>query len=220
MAEPLGRYENGRCEIRTMENELLSYGVLDAVLEEDDTPSVVIVPRGGDVMPSLRMNTMVKLAVMQRGLPSIFIVGRIYLSTDEFWRISQVRVLADGERRGYFRVGTGNTHVELEPILPAEDGSDQRHQVILSNISLSGVRIITERRYALGEQLRLNNVRLGDKLMGFPLYCTVRTDFGDCPAGRIYGCSFDDMASRETDTLCQAIFDLERQALRRRQGRR
>lgn len=222
MQQSLESFTGGACEVRSMENELLLRGRLDEVINEGATKSLILVGLKGEDLPVLRFGTRLKVAMRSKGGEVLIVGGAIYIANEQFWRLNNIVEYNNGERRAFFRVGTKSTAIVHPMGTQTEelDNAEVEAPARLVNVSLSGVLFATEAKYYESQRVYLSNFMLGSDPKPFEAKCIVRKIGGESAFGFLYGCSFEDMSARESDRLCKAIFELERESLSRRMGKK
>lgn len=94
-------YLGSVCEVKTIDNEMVAAGTIRAV-----TPEFIdVVDRSGST-PSAPYGMDVKISVFNSRQGFRVMVGKVYTSSMQFVRISDVKSVLDYERRHFFRVET------------------------------------------------------------------------------------------------------------------
>lgn len=208
------------CEIKTMTNELLAVGQIIKI----DHKALEIAAKE-DKMPLLQFRSVVKIAVHNSKSGSQILAGIVFLSTENFTRIEDVKPLNDFERRGAFRVNV-DTPGRLYPVL--DDAEQDKLDAELAqmddaeaasildamaleikvlDISLTGVRIqpnvplLKNSRYVLefspiSVPMRFNVI--------------VQRELKSRNDEQQFGCLFYGAKPRLIDKLCKDLFELQR----------
>lgn len=222
MEQKLEAFTGGTCEVRNMENDLLLRGRLDEVINEGATKSLIIVGLKGEDLPVLRFGSRVKAAVRSKSGEVLIVGGAIYIANEQFWRLNNIVEYNNGERRAFFRVGA-KAYGSVHPMGDEDeerDNSEVETQARLVNISLSGVLFATPAKFYESQRVYLSEFCLGSDPRPFAVKCIVRKCGGESAFGSLYGCSFEDLSDKESDRLCRAIFELERESLKKRMSRK
>lgn len=202
------RYKDSICEIKSMQNDLLSTGRIYSIGED----TIELIHPDEDKMPLLPYNTPVKISIFNARLGFKMLAGVVYISTDVFLRVSDVRMLQDFERRGFFRMNV-KIPTRVYPIVEDNGEEVQPMEVTLENISLSGVQISSEKTFALGDRFAMEIQLFKKKMMFHARVCRLAREDG---RRQFYGCAFYDHTDRQTDDLCYDLFQLQRLEIRKR----
>ncbi len=221
MTDMLENYIGSVCELKTMANELVYQGKLTAVLY-DPIEMIEVSASDGGRMPLYEIDTPLKINVVNSKLGTLALGGRLYIANDDFWRVREIKLYNNFERRNFFRVNLcangkaakDNEEHELEKMLEVVEYPAQ-----LVDISLSGVLFSTEAEFELNDRVRLSEVYLDATNQPFLFFCKIVRVGEKGAQGRMYGCEFVDLDNREADRLCRAVFALQRAAIKRKKGR-
>lgn len=217
------------CEIKTMDNEFVALGKIGSVLPGEN--SIEIFPCDDGVMPNAQYAMKVKINVFS-GSGFVGLDGFVYIAHSKFWRLYDVSILGENERRSYFRISTFSK-AEVEEILepPQGEAAEQadeevqpaKFSCVVSNISISGLLLSVDEEdchFEVGTNLLVRSLSLGESGPFFTLKCNVkRTDYHE-KRGKLFGCEFYDMNNKEVERLCQAIFAQQRVEIRKKRGLR
>ena len=148
-------YSGSLCEVKSLSNDLLAVGRIIKI----DQGALELASNDNERMPLLQYRMPVKMFVYNSQEGTRILVGIIYLSTDNFVRVDEVKPLQDFERRGAFRVNT-NVSGRLSVLLSDEEQArfdaalaaatpedaekmllDSSVEVRVMDISLTGVRL-------------------------------------------------------------------------------
>lgn len=216
MAVLTDEYKNSVCEIKSMRNDLLTTGRIYSINEDD----IEFVHPEDDKMPLLPYNTPVKIGVFNSRHGFRMLAGTVFISTDLFLRVSNMKTLQDFERRGFFR-----TSVKLEsrayPMATTKEGKEtvqeevRPYQIIIEDISLSGLQLSCSEELEIGDALAVE-VQIFKKKMMF--HCRIMRQAKESDAFHYYGCSFFDQTERQIDDLCYDLFQLQRMEIRKRRN--
>ena len=218
------KYLLSPCEVHSMANTPILVGYIGNFVED----GIKIVPRE-DRLPLIHCNTTVKISVMNNALGFKILIGKVYLSTDEFLRVVDLQTAANYEKRNFFRVKV-RLEAEAFPVKasaeepdPAEDvlalPVGDSFRILIRDISLSGLFLTTGRAMEPGDRFA---VRLGLYGADVPLLCrVVRKLPVELGTEDGYGCEFLNNSGRQFDLLCRYLYDCQReqiQAMRERAG--
>lgn len=230
--EQLYQYIDTTCEIKSMNNDLL---VLGKVFQTNDNLSLSldIISKEGEPLPTLHFGFPVKVCLHNRE-NLLVLGGRVYLSNEKFWRISNLAELQDFERRGMFRVPAllpakvrrYTAPESLPKAVPGAAGEapapvveEEIRDAKMVDVSLSGVKFACEHFFDSVGRLELFEVYMPEDPQPFSLVCHVVHREESETAGYIYRCKFVELPQKESDRLCKAIFALQRSSIRKQMGR-
>lgn len=213
MAVLTDEYKNSVCEIKSMRNDLLTTGRIYSINEDE----IEFVHPEDDKMPLLPYNTPVKIGVFNSKHGFRMLAGTVFISTDLFLRVSNLKTLQDFERRGFFR-----TAVKLEsrayPMAVTKEGQEtvqeevRPYQILIEDISLSGLQLSCQETLEMGSALAVE-VQIFKKKMMF--HCRIMREARESDHRHYYGCSFFDQTERQIDDLCYDLFQLQRMEIRK-----
>ncbi|WP_413778154.1 PilZ domain-containing protein [Caproicibacterium sp. XB1] len=99
MEQPEDAYANSPCEVKSEENELLATGILAGRYAQE---LVIRDPRGA--LSLEHYNRPVKIYLHSATCGGREYMGKVYISTNAFMRVKDIRLLTERERRGCFRL--------------------------------------------------------------------------------------------------------------------
>ncbi len=203
-------FTGASCEVKTIGNQLLLIGVVKKI-ERNDQVTIDIVSKDGEPLQFIEYGLHVKL-VLRKNNKFLVLGGEMYASTKTFWRIINIKIFQDSERRKFFRVSSS-------AYARAADATDENlqntHDIKLIDISLSGMKFFCEYPFKANEKVNIFNLYLTPDLPPFEFCCAlvamVETDSG-------YECrgNFVDLSEFTVDLLCKAIFKIERENTKNR----
>jgi hypothetical protein len=126
-------YITSVCEIKTMENELISTGTIAEISAE-------FIKIGKKVDPLVRVKTgkRVKINVFNTKKGFRVMLGTVYTSAQDFMKIVEIVELADHDRRQFFRVNLELTAYVYEK---GDLETAKKLPINIRDMSLSGLRI-------------------------------------------------------------------------------
>lgn len=196
------------CEIKSERNDLLATGAIGKV--EDEFITILDERRA---LPLLPYNMVVKVNIFNQELGFKVLTGKIYISTKEFIKISDVLNLLDYERRNFFRVPIKMPGTLLLP-LPEEDIVDDietfqvRGRVL--DLSLNGMLLTCEEPLKLGQEF---DVIIHLSAAECRFHCVVRRIETVERRPNRYGCEFLGVKDPEQRNLCMFLFQAQRQQI-------
>ncbi len=211
-------YTGAMCELKSMDD--FSVGV--GRLIEIDHDAIGIAALEGERIPLLQYRRRMKMLVRKGDLFSIM-VGMVYLSTNTFVRFEEVVAFEASEQRNAFRVRTqleaALYEVEKEPKEGQEPQMAQeakRIPVEVMDLSLTGTRLLSEVELKKGVDYQLE-FRLMQSSLSFLI--RVQREVANKAHRRQYGCSFVEMNDKQSDILCNKLFELQRIERSKRRNR-
>lgn len=203
-------YNGMKVEVSTPTNVLIFVGRL-RVLDND---TLELRGEDGGFLPRAVYNQQVKIQGLQKNGQRFTLDGAVGPNAPTFWRIERLRVLQSYENRNSFRQPSGAEGW----VYPTTSSQGQRFPCKVLDISAGGARVVTQKLFQLDVAFRLV-VSLLPEEEPFTLTCKVRrTQVHSKPGspGRRfeYGCQFVDTPHREQERLVQAVFTLQRNAIR------
>ena len=226
-------YLGGNVEVRNVSSgALLTAG---KIIKIDHEALELAASRDG-FMPLLQYRMPVKLYVTapKASLERVVLFAVVYLSTENFLRVEDVKTLEDFERRGAFRVMTASPgklypllnerqreqyEVRIRSMYPKEADqllAQQYLNVRVMDVSLTGVRIASRLPLSALERYRVEFTPL-EQEMSFNLRLQRLIHMPD--GAEHYGCSFYDTAQYQIDALLRDLFQIQRLERSRQQTR-
>lgn len=200
-------YLQSTCEIKTPENRLLGTGFLENLAEE-----TIQIHQGSESLPTLHCDTFVNIHILNKALPSKSLVGKVFLSAPEMIRIIEVQNLTDFERRNFFRL---KLNISTQAYIDQEDMQSehavQLFSIRVTDLSLSGCCIETKRKLEIGDRF-VAALTLIDSRTSFN--CEVRRKPKSEGRYSKYGCVFLNNTNRQSDLLCEYIFEKQREQIK------
>ncbi len=206
------------CEVRTMDNDLLTPGKVGAVGDE----TLDIVASNGERLPLHYYNAPVKINIFSTTEGKFSLGGNTYISNEKFWRVSNVTLFDNFEKRGFFRIRTDAEgeillHPEEEEV--SEQMPHRKFPMQLLDVSLCGVGFIADCNLEIGENILIRKLKMQQNEKEFSFLAKVRRKGAPRDTGDVYGVSIEEISEREMDRLCRIIFALQREEIQRRRNR-
>lgn len=221
MKNTLKQFMNTLCEVKTMKNELLFYGKIHEIMDDNSVSLELVANERGDKLPLVPYDTPIKI-VLRKGDDLLVIGGRVYICNEVFWRLTHIAEFQSFERRGFFRVSTfakGLVSPARRTVAEGEEKPSFPAQVI--NISLSGVMFGVDHNFFMTDLLQLHSLIMVDENEPFDLLCRIvaKEATPDKDYAYQYRCKFEPMSTKCADHLCKAIFELERENIKKMRSR-
>ncbi len=211
-------FTGAMCELKSMDD----YPVAVGRVIEIDHDAVGIAALEGERIPLLQYRRRIKMIVRKGDLFRIM-VGMVYLSTNTFARFEEVVAFEASEQRNAFRVRTKVPAILIE-VKPDEEEEAPEEEpqepvkipVEVMDLSLTGARILTEMELKKNADYHLEFNVLDTHM---ELLVKIQREVLNEGHRHQYGCSFTKMSSRDSDVLCNKLFDLQRIERTRRRNR-
>ncbi len=191
------------CEVLTMNGDIIATGRISEITDKG-----VKITNSVGVMALLDGNMMVKLLVHNNESDDEVFVALVYSSSPTELHLSNIELLANLEKREYFRVS-----VKINTKCYIDDGSGELDEiksfkVKVRDLSLRGSLIVTnaslEENQSLYIVLPLSRPEI--------FKCTVKRRIKYLRSEG-YGCEFGEYTSMQEDLLCQYIFEEQRKMI-------
>ncbi|MGN0620677.1 MAG: PilZ domain-containing protein [Porcipelethomonas sp.] len=199
-------YEGSVCEIKTMDNALISVGKIKEV-----TSKYVKIANKKKELLIVDYGTKLKVNIFNTNLGFRVLLGNVYTSTKSEISLVSMISLVDRERRNFFRV---DMDLEARAVFKktAMDMYPTEADITILDMSLSGIRFRINSQLDIGKivnvELDLNKKRLSC------FRCKVlRMIDTEVISEYMYGCEFLHKQSEDTDVLCSFLFQKQREFL-------
>ena len=212
----LEQYVGSSCEVRSVTNEKLLLGRVHKI-QFEDTISIELRSRNKQNLFTLPYGIAVKL-ILKQDSSFFLLTGSVYISNDKFCVINNIDLQQNKEQRGFFRVRT-RASGQLAPVTSAKEETAEEAPAAIANlldISLSGLKFNSSIFLEENGNIEISELSLVSREPPFSFLCTIvaRHDTED-GNNYIYRCTIDNLDSTSADRLCKAIFDLQREDLKK-----
>ncbi len=200
-------YINSICELKSMGNSPILLGYISDVTDDG-----VRISRKEDRLPLIHANSTVKVNIYNDSLGFRVIIGRVYLSTAEFIRLSDVQNASEYEKRGFYRVKV-NMEAEVRRVTENKQNGEEPppFKIRVHDISLSGLFFVSDKSLHVGDKVTITLSLYGQTV---PMLCTIRrsrpVEMGTADG---YGCGFEDGSGKKFDLLCKLLFQYQREQI-------
>lgn len=207
-------------EMLTLENKMVFVGSVEWFKET----TIQIIDSSGGYIPPMEYNTTVKLRFFS-GPQVITLSGVVRGTTENFWRLDDLKILQTEERRQHFRQYTTLTGKVMcvNALFGKDTGSDNCKSGTFNcrvvDLSTTGARIRAEAKYEKDDMLFLVDVRISAYEPAFTATCIVRRVIQG-EEGPEYGCEFYGMSPDEHEFITRLVLDIQRKDLRMRRANR
>ena len=212
MAKVSNEYDNAFCEVKTIDNELLLLGRVFNIVYEP-TLTFDIRSSDGEKLLNMPFGSPVKLALRKNSDFSVM-GGLIYATNEKFWRISDITTYQNVERRQFFRV---KSHAKSQITKVGND--DGSRSASLVDISLSGVKFTSDAVFSIDDKIGIFELSLTQNCPALSFTCSIVEQILVSPALYSYRCKIEDISNSSSDLLCKAIFELQRDDIKKRRRR-
>lgn len=200
-------YTDSTVELKSMGNSPILLGYISEVTNDG-----IRITRKEDRLPLIHCNSTVKVNVYNNRLGFRVLIGKVYLSTPEFIRLSDVQNASDYEKRGFYRVPV-NVDARAQAVTDGRrnESRQQPFKIRVRDLSLSGLFFVSDKTLHVGDKL---NIALTFYEKEFQFLCVVRrsrpVEMGTADG---YGCSFEDNTGKKFDLLCKFLFQYQREQI-------
>lgn len=202
-------YVNSICELKSMGNAPILLGYI-----RDVTGDGISISRKEDRLPVIHCNSTVKVNIYNNDLGFRVVIGKVYLSTEDFIRLTDVQNASEYEKRGFYRVKV-DMETQARQIFPDRKNAEpsEPFTIHVHDISLSGLFFISDKVLHTGDKITVLLNLYGQKV---PMLCTIhRSRPVEMGTADGYGCGFDDGSGKKFDTLCKFLFQYQREQIQK-----
>lgn len=211
MQEKLDDFISSSCEVKSLSNQLIVIGYIcksgDDYLE---------ISSKKDKLPMQKANSRVKIIIKSKKNGWKTLIGKVYLSTNDMMRITDLQTSANFERRKYFRV---NLQLDSEAVkstdMESEDMIDEHTAAIpikIKDASLRGLQFESDISFEINDELIILIPVLTKDLYFTATICRKFKKNGAIG----YGCEFIDPPDRDLDILYKYLLEQELNEIRSR----
>lgn len=195
-------YKLSICEIKTLQNKLLSTGVISAI-----EPEYVEISGKTGAIPILPFREEVKLSIFNHKYGLRVLSALVYVSNPKFIRLFETQSILDYERRNFFRMET-NISAEIQLFRNSDSkNSSSNHKVVVCNLSLGGTLIQTKLELKEEKVFQLH-IPINGKMCIFT--CVVHSAEAQNSGTWLCRCEFREYSDRQSDILCAYLFERQR----------
>lgn len=207
------------CELKSLVNDHLGVGVIGDA--DDASGTMDIIPRGGDLLPTLAYNQAVKIICHAPKIGFRLFLGRVYLSSRSLMRVVDVGTHQSIERRQYFRLNLQHISCEItrHSASTEENAEPEIFSVSLLDVSLGGIRILTKAIFAPKDKFIAQFTLIKQEMEMVCEICREVFQEATRPGEHQYGCRFIDMSEKQLDKICSDLFELQRLEIRKKKDR-
>ncbi|MBU9739279.1 PilZ domain-containing protein [Diplocloster agilis] len=212
MVELPDSYVGSSCVVKTKNNDLLTMGTLHRVKEK-----YIDISSSRNELPEIPYNLLVKVEIYNTRIGFRVLIGRVYISTKQMARITDLNEATNDERREYFRISTRDEGIIYNLVRKAEEEEAQNEdandiRVQLVDISLGGLMFKIKRELTPDDSFNIMIPKLGDSML---YACEIRRRVERADGYLGYGCEFMEMTVLQEDLLYKYILKRQNDQLRR-----
>lgn len=201
-------YTGSLCEIKTMENALVSTGRIKEIAAK----YIKISNRNKD-LEIVDYGTLLKINVFNTQQGFRVIVGNVYTSSKVELSIVSIVSLVETERRNFFRV---DMNYDTKAVFMESSKASRATEVDISikDMSLSGIRFVSKYRFETGMYIKTRMTL--NKKKDVNIQCRiVRIISEEVDGMKNYGCEIihDTNDNDDTDIFCSFLFQKQREFL-------
>lgn len=202
-------YRNSICEIKNSQNETINTGYVTAITDE-----YLEITFKEEDHKVLIANTLMKVIVTNDALGSKVYIGRVYIGSTKKIRFTEIVSLMDFEKREFFRINIfQHADLYLDELTVEQSYIDlfEKHDIIINNISLNGLFFYSKRSFVINEKIYIAlELTIGKTIFPCRIFRITNED------DRIgYGCKFEKLSTRVSDSLYRYIFEKQRELIQR-----
>lgn len=199
-------YEGSICEIKTLDNALISTAVMGAINEGH----IVMHSKKGK-LPLVGYGQSVKVNIFNTRQGFMAIVGNVYTSSHKEMRLIEISNLTNQERRKFFRVDL-DMLAKIQIISP--ESEERTFDVIIKDLSLSGMRFQSKVRLPVDTSCKVTLTAAECRMLTLD-YQIVRIICEDDYHNIHYGCLLTTPEGDKTERLFSFLFKKQREQLNR-----
>lgn len=191
------------CDVYRLNDNIIASGTIKTILQD------AVIISGKNIVP-LKPQTLIKLVIHSEKNHADVLVGLVDNATEDYIRIHKLQRFKDFNKREYFRLNVMiNSRIQLRNT--KGELTDRVILVKVRDLSLRGIFFIARENDLLpGQQLDIL-LPLNDT---YSYTCTIRRKV-DYYRSVGYGCSFDELDSKQEDFLCNYLFAQQRKEIMR-----
>lgn len=194
-------YRFAMCELRTMDNDLLTKGKIIKIGSD-----FLEISNDLGVESLVRYEKNIKVVINHSYNEPLIVEGRLYIPTMEFFRVIDMKTLAQKEQRNFFRV---NVHLNaFAGVGPRGGGPSKRYNVVIQDLSLSGAFIRAKTILSLKTKVELTFSIDGKELI---LDGTVVRTKAIEEGYYGYGIHFVSVEDQWANAICQYLFKRQKE---------
>ncbi|MBR3841081.1 MAG: PilZ domain-containing protein [Erysipelotrichales bacterium] len=193
-------YVGAFAELTTLDNRLLTNGKITKVGED-----FIEAINGFRSMSIRRQDGEVKMSIKSGSQPAIFVKGTIYVPTDNDYRLTNLEVITEGDKRSFFRLGL-NDEIDIISL-----STQEFEKARLLDISLGGACVRSRLKLQVHDVLSLS-LPIGKDML--QINAEIVRVLEDDPYTK-YGVSFTKLPARDSDVLCNYIFKRQKDDIAR-----
>lgn len=208
-------------EILNLENKTIFVGSVEWIKDS----MVQITDSSGGFLPPIEYNSPIKLRFFS-GSQALTLSGVIRGTSENFWRVDELKLLQAEERRQHFRQYTTleGQVMCVNSLFGVKNGNDEQKMGTFNcrvvDLSTTGARIRTDGIYEKGDMLFMVDIRVSPYEPALTVTSIVRRVIENNGA-KEYGCEFYGLSTEEQEAITRLVLDIQRKELRtRRAGQR
>lgn len=194
------QYVGSFAELSTMDNQLLTSGKITMVGED-----VVEVTNGFHNISMRKEEGLVKLAIKSSSQPAVFMTGTVYLPTYDNYRLTNLNVISEGDKRSFFRLRVS------DPVEISSSSSSVIDLATMLDLSLGGALLQSTVEYQPHEIINLSLAIKSERLQIHAEILRILPDEGYFR----YGVAFTKLPPKDSDILCNYIFQKQKVEINR-----
>ena len=194
-------FKGASCDIYRLNDNIIASGKITTVFND------AIVVSDEHIVP-VKPQTMVKMSIHGENVHSEMYVGLVESSDNGFVRVDKIQRFKDFNKREYFRLNVMiNSRIQLRN--SKNELTDNVILVKIRDLSLKGLLFVARDKTLLPGQKLDILLPLSET---YSYTCTIRRKV-DYYRSVGYGCSFDELDTKQEDCLCNYLFAQQRKEI-------
>lgn len=205
-------------EVLNLENKTIFVGSVEWI--KDTT--MQITDSSGAFLPPIEYNSPIKLRFFYSS-QAITLSGKIFGTSESFWRVGALKLIQAEERRQHFRQYTTleGQVMCVNSLFGVDNGNNEQKagtfDCRIVDLSSTGARIRTKGVYEKDDMLFVVGIRISPYEPALTVTAIVRRVI-EKDGAREYGCEFFGLNKQEQESITRLILDIQRKALRTRRA--
>ena len=193
-------YVGAFAELSTLDNRLLTSGKITKVGTD-----FIEATNGFRSLVIRKEENEVKMSIKSGSQPAIFVKGTIYVPTDYDYRLTNLEVITEGDKRSFFRLGL-NDDVDILAL-----STEESERARLLDISLGGACVRSRLKLKEHDIITIT-LPIGKDLL--KINAEILRVMNDEPYSK-YGVAFTKLPAKDSDILCNYIFKRQKDDIAR-----
>lgn len=186
------------CEIKGLNNNLITTGVVKAVKED-----LLEIGNEDGALPALNLDTKVKVIIHtgQDGGVQV-LAARVYISRQTSLQLREMESYAEYEKRRFFRLAIDHSAYLMPPTGMRDAAGNRlpyRIPIRVKDLSLCGLMFESDRDFSVGDEMRVTMTMVNNEME--VLSVAIRRIISQEDGKKAYGCEIQNLSSRTEQRL-------------------